>query len=83
MFGVIGDRIGHRDLLAMMRATYAVLATVLTTLVLSAISRRFMLLFVAALMGIVRLRPWRPWRAGRSIMPHDQLIGAISIPEPR
>ena len=26
MFGVVGDRIGHRDLLAMMRATYAVLA---------------------------------------------------------
>ena len=24
MFGVVGDRIGHRDLLAMMRATYAV-----------------------------------------------------------
>ena len=26
MFGVVGDRIGHRDLLAMMRAIYAVLA---------------------------------------------------------
>src|ERR687886_3005478 len=32
MFGVVGDRIGHRDLLAMMRATYAVLATILMTL---------------------------------------------------
>jgi len=32
MFGVVGDRIGHRDLLAMMRATYAVLAAVLMTL---------------------------------------------------
>ena len=29
MFGVVGDRIGHRDLLAMMRATYAVLAATL------------------------------------------------------
>ena len=35
MFGVIGDRIGHRDLLAMMRATYAVLATTLMTLALT------------------------------------------------
>ena len=35
MFGVVGDRIGHRDLLAMMRATYAVLAAVLMTLALS------------------------------------------------
>src|ERR1700709_2926371 len=32
MFGVVGDRIGHRDLLAMMRAAYAVLATTLMTL---------------------------------------------------
>src|SRR6478609_4767983 len=32
MFGVVGDRIGHRDLLAMMRATYAVLAATLMTL---------------------------------------------------
>src|SRR5438132_13513338 len=32
MFGVAGDRIGHRDLLAVMRATYAVLAAVLMTL---------------------------------------------------
>ena len=29
MFGVAGDRIGHRDLLAMMRATYALLAATL------------------------------------------------------
>src|SRR5262249_56830362 len=35
MFGVVGDRIGHRDLLAVMRATYAVLAATLLTLVLT------------------------------------------------
>src|ERR1700760_3176529 len=29
MFGVVGDRIGYRDLLALMRATYAGLATTL------------------------------------------------------
>ena len=34
MFGVVGDRIGHRDLLAMMRVVYAVLATTLMTLAL-------------------------------------------------
>ena len=38
MFGVVGDRIGHRDLLAMMRATYAVLAVTLMTLVLTGTS---------------------------------------------
>src|SRR5260370_36224561 len=35
MFGVIGDRIGHRDLLAMMRAAYAMLDATLMTLALS------------------------------------------------
>jgi len=34
-FGVVGDRIGHRHLLAIMRTTYAVLAGVLMTLALS------------------------------------------------
>src|SRR3954470_11173954 len=32
MFGVVGDRIGHRDLLALMRVTYTVLAATLMTL---------------------------------------------------
>ena len=35
MFGVFGDRIGHRDLLAMMRASYALLSVTLTTLMLT------------------------------------------------
>src|SRR5436190_22193708 len=35
MFGVIGDRIGHRDLLATMRATYAVLSATLMTMALT------------------------------------------------
>ena len=35
IFGVAGDRIGHRDLLAMMRSTYAVLAGTLMTLALT------------------------------------------------
>jgi predicted MFS family arabinose efflux permease len=80
MFGVIGDRIGHRDLLVMMRATYAVLATVLMTLALSRHLSPVFVFVVAALMGIVR-----PSDLGvrgalvATIMPHDQLIGAISI----
>jgi MFS family permease len=80
MFGVIGDRIGHRDLLAMMRATYAVLATVLMTLALSGRLAPIFVFIVAALMGLVR-----PSDLGvrgalvATIMPHGQLIGAISI----
>src|SRR5438309_893746 len=80
MFGVIGDRIGHRDLLAMMRATYAVLAAVLTTLALSGYLAPLYVFIIAAVMGIVR-----PSDLGvrgalvATIMPHDQLIGAISV----
>jgi predicted MFS family arabinose efflux permease len=80
MFGVVGDRIGHRDLLAMMRATYAVLAATLMTLALSGQLDPFLVFVIAALMGIVR-----PSDLGvrgalvATIMPQDQLVGAISI----
>lgn len=80
MFGVIGDRIGHRDLLAMMRATYAVLAATLMTLALSGHLTPTYVMIIVALMGLVR-----PSDLGvrgalvAQIMPPDQLIGAISI----
>jgi predicted MFS family arabinose efflux permease len=80
MLGVVGDRIGHRDLLAMMRASYAVLAAVLMTLALSGQLNPLFVFIVAALMGVVR-----PSDLGvrsalvATIMPRDQLIGAISI----
>jgi len=80
MFGVVGDRIGHRDLLAMMRATYAVLAATLMTLALTGHLTPTFVFVVAATMGVVR-----PSDLGvrgalvANIMPHGQLIGAISI----
>jgi predicted MFS family arabinose efflux permease len=80
MFGVAGDRIGHRDLLAAMRTAYAVLAAVLMTLALTGQLNPFLVFAIAALMGIVR-----PSDLGvrgalvATIMPHEQLIGAISI----
>jgi len=80
MFGVVGDRIGHRDLLAMMRATYAVLAATLMTLALTGHLTPVHVFVIATLMGLVR-----PSDLGvrgalvATIMPHDQLIGAISL----
>ena len=80
MFGVVGDRIGHRDLLAMMRATYAVLATTLMILVLTGNLTPLYVFIIAILMGLVR-----PSDLGvrgalvATIMPHDLLIGAISV----
>jgi MFS family permease len=80
MFGVVGDRIGHRDLLAMMRASYAVLAGTLMTLALTGNLSPLYVFVIAAIMGLVR-----PSDLGvrgalvATIMPRDQLIGAISI----
>jgi predicted MFS family arabinose efflux permease len=80
MFGVIGDRIGHRDLLAMMRAIYAVLAATLMTLVLTGHLTPSYAMMIVGVMGLVR-----PSDLGvrgalvAQIMPPDQLIGAISI----
>jgi MFS family permease len=80
MFGVVGDRIGHRDLLAMMRATYAVLASTLMTLALTGWLSPLYVMIIVAIMGLVR-----PSDLGvrgalvATIMPHDQLVGAISL----
>jgi predicted MFS family arabinose efflux permease len=80
MFGVVGDRIGQRDLLAMMRAAYAVLAATLMTLALTGHLTPLYVMIIVAIMGLVR-----PSDLGvrgalvATIMPHDQLIGAISI----
>ncbi len=80
MFGVAGDRIGHRDLLAMMRAIYAVLAGTLMMLALTGYLTPLYVFVIVTIMGLVR-----PSDLGvrgalvATIMPHDQLIGAISV----
>jgi MFS family permease len=80
MFGVAGDRIGHRNLLAAMRATYVALSSTLMILALTGYLSPLYVFLVAAVMGLVR-----PSDLGvrgalvATIMPHDQLIGAISI----
>ena len=80
VFGVIGDRIGHRDLLAMMRAVYAILSATLMLLALSGHLNPLYVFIIVAIMGLVR-----PSDLGvrgalvAAIMPHDQLIGAISL----
>ena len=54
MFGVVGDRMGHRNLLCMMRAWYAVLATTMMTLALSGVLQPAHVFVIAACMGMVR-----------------------------
>jgi MFS family permease len=80
LFGVIGDRIGHRDLLAAMRASYAVLAGTLLTLALSGYLNPTCVLVIAAFMGLVRPSDLGVRGAlNADIMPHDQLISSIAV----
>ncbi|SDS41602.1 MFS transporter [Bradyrhizobium canariense] len=80
LFGVIGDRLGHRDLLGIMRASYAVLAGTLMTLALTGHLTPSYVLIISAIMGLVR-----PSDLGvrgalvANIMPPDQLISSISV----
>jgi predicted MFS family arabinose efflux permease len=80
MFGVVGDRIGHRDLLAMMRAIYAMLAVTLMALALTGHLTPSRVMVIVSIMGLVR-----PSDLGvrgalvANIMPHDLLLGAISV----
>jgi MFS family permease len=80
LFGVIGDRIGHRDLLAAMRASYAVLAGTLLTLALTGYLTPLAVMVIVAVMGLIR-----PSDLGvrgalvADIMPQYLMVGAISV----
>src|SRR5258705_12627044 len=79
LFGVVGDRIGHRDLLAMMRATYAVLAGTFMTLALTGPLSPVYVLFIVALIGLV----WPsglcgPRALGAPLLPPDPFIRPLN-----
>ena len=80
MFGVVGDRIGQRALLCLMRAVYAACALVLMTASLAGFISPQIVLATTFVMGLVR-----PSDIGMrtalvdQIMPRDRLLGAIGI----
>ncbi|MGZ5735542.1 MAG: MFS transporter [Burkholderiales bacterium] len=80
MFGVAGDRVGHRNLLCAMRGFYATLAATLMTFSFLGVLTPVHVFVIAALMGLVR-----PSDIGMRAalvadsMPPSQLIGAMGI----
>ena len=54
MFGLIGDRIGHRNLLCALRAFYALLSATLMTLAFSDVLSPTYVFVIATLFGMVR-----------------------------
>ena len=80
MFGVLGDRVGHRRLLCTMRAFYVSMAATLMTLAFTRMLQPAHVFVIATLMGIVRPSDlvMRYSLIGQS-MPPDQLVGATSV----
>jgi len=80
MFGVMGDRVGHRNLLCAMRGLYAALATILMTFAFMGFVTPALVLAITAVMGLVRPSDigMRAALVAES-MPADRLVGAMSI----
>ena len=80
MVGVMGDRIGHRNLLCIMRAIYALLAATLMILTFAGVLTPVHVFVIAALSGLVR-----PSDIGTraavvgDTMPGAQLMAAMGI----
>jgi MFS family permease len=80
MFGVVGDRIGHRRLLCLMRAFYGAQALVLLLLALTGQLNALYVFLVSAAMSLVRPSDMvmRHALVGETI-PAEHLISAIGI----
>ena len=80
IFGMVGDRIGHRDLLAAMRFAYTALSATTMTLALTGHLAPFNVMIIVSIMGLIR-----PSDLGvrgallADIMPAERLVGAISV----
>jgi MFS family permease len=80
VFGLIGDRVGHRDLLAAMRFTYTALSAAIMVLAFTGQLSPYRILLMVGVMGLIR-----PSDLGvrgallADIIPSKELIGAISL----
>jgi len=80
MFGVLGDRIGHRNLLCILRVMYASLSAVLCVFIFTGGLSPAYVFFTATLFGIVRPSDMvmRHALVGGTV-PGDLLMGAMSL----
>ncbi len=78
--GVIADRIGHRNLICIMRMLYALLATVMVSLIYLDLLTPTIALVIAFFVGLVRPSDMGMRSAlVAAIMPTRLLVGAMSI----
>ena len=80
MFGLAGDRFGHRNVLAAMRATYALMAAVMTALALLHLLDPLAVFLVASVSGMVRPSDLAMRNAlVAETMPGDRLMAAMGV----
>lgn len=78
--GTIGDRMGHRDLLVVLRLTYTALASTIMALALTGHLAPLNVVTIVAIMGLIRSSDLGIRSALLAdIMPAKQLVGAIGL----
>lgn len=80
LFGMVGDRIGYRNLLCLMRATYVMAAMVLMVLFLTGLAAPVPVFVIATVIGLVRPSDitLRNLLVGET-MPADYLMRAMGV----
>ncbi|MBR0836734.1 MFS transporter [Bradyrhizobium manausense] len=80
VLGMVGDRMGHRDLLVVLRLTYTVLASTIMVLALTGHLTPFKVMIIVTIMGLIRSSDLGLRSALLAdIMPAELLVGAISL----
>ena len=80
VLGMVGDRIGHRDLLVVLRLTYTVLASIIMVLALTGHLAPLKVMIIVTIMGLIRSSDLGLRSALLAdIMPAELLVGAISL----
>ena len=80
LFGLLGDRMGHRNLLCVTRAGSVMLALTLMTLAFTGHLNAIIVLFVATLVSVARVADLvTRYALSGEIMPSGLLMGAMGI----
>ncbi|MBV8888193.1 MAG: MFS transporter [Alphaproteobacteria bacterium] len=80
MFGIAGDRLGHRRILCAMRVAYSVFATVLMGLALAGVLRPLHVFILATLSGLIRPSDQAMRNALiAETMPGDRLMATMGV----
>jgi predicted MFS family arabinose efflux permease len=80
LFGMAGDRLGHRRVLSLMRASYWVMAAAMATLAFSGALRPVHAFIVATFSGLIRTSDQAMRNAlVAATMPGDRLVAAMGV----